>query len=369
MRLLEKLVETDEVRLLTFYPKEFNLPAPIRRMRRLTSHHIRLRSYPDEQRWMKCLYTWMDEQAALRHLRHAIASFDPDVVCAHWALTAGYIAALSGFHPVMLFPRGSDILYFPYANLRYLRRVEVALRGADLVVFNSRYTQRQSERIAGPLKKSAYLPCELDSTLFHPSHRDPSLLESLGWTQNPIILWTRYLAPLYDPMTLLEAMRIVLGREPSARLLMLGDGVLAPKLRRFCEEHRMMNAVHFGGEKENELIPHYLNAGTVYVSCALSESTSLGMLEAMACEVPVVVSDYPANAEWVEEGRNGFLFARKSPSDLAEKLLKVLGMPPEERQAVGRAGRLKVLAQADRTTNFPRLRQLMEETVLCATTR
>ena len=59
-------------------------------------------------------------------------------------------------------------------------------------------------------------------------------------------------------------------------------------------------------------MPAYLNAADIYVSTSLSDGTSLSLLEAMACSLPVVVTDIPANKEWITDGHNGFLCCRKN---------------------------------------------------------
>ena len=68
----------------------------------------------------------------------------------------------------------------------------------------------------------------------------------------------------------------------------------------------------------------YYNASDIYVSTSLSDGTSVAMLEAMACGLPVVVSDVPSNYEWIDNGINGYIITRKDSSVLAERIIKLL---------------------------------------------
>ena len=68
-----------------------------------------------------------------------------------------------------------------------------------------------------------------------------------------------------------------------------------------------------------------LRAADVYVSTSRSDSTSVSLLEAMACGIPPVVTDIPANREWITEGRNGLLVPPGDPVRLAEALRRMIG--------------------------------------------
>ena len=56
----------------------------------------------------------------------------------------------------------------------------------------------------------------------------------------------------------------------------------------------------------------------LYISIPTSDSTSVTLLEAMAAGSLPIVSDLPANREWIEDGKNGFLL--EDMSKLNEKI-------------------------------------------------
>lgn len=71
---------------------------------------------------------------------------------------------------------------------------------------------------------------------------------------------------------------------------------------------------------EDELAYYYRNSH-IYVSLSRSDSTSVSLLEAMASGCFPIVSDIPANREWIEDGVNGFLIPLDDTNKLSEKII------------------------------------------------
>ena len=71
--------------------------------------------------------------------------------------------------------------------------------------------------------------------------------------------------------------------------------------------------IHAPGRVNNDLLPQYLCLANLYLSSALSDGTSVSLLEAMACGLPVVVTKGYGNLEWVTPQQNGWLVEAGSP--------------------------------------------------------
>jgi glycosyltransferase involved in cell wall biosynthesis len=69
-------------------------------------------------------------------------------------------------------------------------------------------------------------------------------------------------------------------------------------------------------------IPVLLREHNLYLSSALSDTTSVSLLEAMACGLFPVVTNIPANREWISDGVNGSLFSPSDPADLARVVVE-----------------------------------------------
>lgn len=86
------------------------------------------------------------------------------------------------------------------------------------------------------------------------------------------------------------------------------------------------------------------NESTLFVLPSLYEPFGIAPLEAMAYEMPAVLTDSWAFPEMVTPGVNGALVKLGDADDLADKIVDLLN-DPDRLQAMGRAGRQRVLAQ------------------------
>ena len=85
-------------------------------------------------------------------------------------------------------------------------------------------------------------------------------------------------------------------------------------------------------------------------------------MEALACGLPALVSDIPANKEWVTENVNGWLFPDGDAAALAAKVLAVV----DQRRrlgAVSRAARRSAEERADWQKNFRVLLDAYQQTM------
>jgi len=126
--------------------------------------------------------------------------------------------------------------------------------------------------------------------------------------------------------------------------LILGDGPEMSTLARIIKDNDLINYVKLLGHK-NELEMYY-NLLDVYVSPSFSEGMSNSVLEAMACEVPVVLSDIEPNKEIIRVAQNqntyvGELFKVGDAEDLYAKLSSLLAK--KQKAEIGKNAR-KIIA-------------------------
>jgi glycosyltransferase involved in cell wall biosynthesis len=104
--------------------------------------------------------------------------------------------------------------------------------------------------------------------------------------------------------------------------------------------------VHFVGRKSNDELPFWYSAADIFVLPSLREGTPLALLEALSCEVPVIVSRAGGMVEVIEDGKNGLLTDIADPVDL-EKKLSLLLADSDMRQRFKETARDTVLSWAD----------------------
>ena len=134
------------------------------------------------------------------------------------------------------------------------------------------------------------------------------------------------LVEVKDQASLVEAFHLLLERHPrwrdSARLVLVGDGPLGPRLARQVADLGLEQQVWFAGEREDT--HRLLQAADIFVLPSLGEGISNTLLEAMATGLPAVATDVGGNPELVEEGASGFLVPVSEPPALADALEKLV---------------------------------------------
>jgi len=72
----------------------------------------------------------------------------------------------------------------------------------------------------------------------------------------------------------------------------------------------------------NHVTP-WLHTADVYIQPSFTETTSLTVLEAMACGLPVISSKVGFIKYYIIDGQNGLFFDNNSPYDLSQKIMKL----------------------------------------------
>jgi len=120
----------------------------------------------------------------------------------------------------------------------------------------------------------------------------------------------------------LEAAALVLQRLPTARLAVVGDGPLKPDLEKRARELGIAEEVRFFAFSPPSA--RQLASLDVYVLPSAWEAFPIGILEAMACGVPQVVTDVGGSSEAVVHGETGLLCPPNQPRALAEAIVTLV---------------------------------------------
>jgi len=129
-----------------------------------------------------------------------------------------------------------------------------------------------------------------------------------GWNDAIVLLCLRAWEPNYGVDVLARAFVHAAQQNPALRLILLNEGSEAAKVRSILRAGGVEERVYFGGRIPNADLTTYFGAADLYVSPAHVDGSSVSLLEAMACGLPAIVSDIPANLEWIKEGENGWIF-------------------------------------------------------------
>jgi glycosyltransferase involved in cell wall biosynthesis len=141
---------------------------------------------------------------------------------------------------------------------------------------------------------------------------------------------------------LLEAFAALHRERPHARLLVVGDGVLAEDLRSAAGEAGIADRVTFLGLRRD--VDRLLALSDAFVLASDWEGLPNVVMEAQAAAVPALATPVGGVKELIEEGVTGWLTASSSPVDLHAAMRAVMDVDPDRRARIARAGHAHVLA-------------------------
>lgn len=141
---------------------------------------------------------------------------------------------------------------------------------------------------------------------------------------------------------LLDAFARVAAERPHVRLLLVGGGPLHDALVARIRELKLDGRALLLGERPD--VAALMKAADLLVAPSLREGMSNVILEAMALGLPVLATRVGGTPEVIEDGRHGVLVDPTDTQALGDAMLQLID-DPVRRQAIGQAGRQKVLEQ------------------------
>lgn len=122
--------------------------------------------------------------------------------------------------------------------------------------------------------------------------------------------------------TFVKAVSIVQKERPEVKFVIVGSGPDRDKLDSLINENGLEASIIRYDLLEQKRLADLYNILSVFIFPTEREGESLGLvsIEAMACGVPVIASNYAAPKYYIEEGLNGFKFEKGNYEELAEKI-------------------------------------------------
>jgi len=201
-------------------------------------------------------------------------------------------------------------------------------------------------------EKITVIPNGIDIDYFDSIASDPELKKSLGIDQNDfVIICVANLHPNKGHQYLLEAFERLRtssttchpGPDPGSspkqklKLLLVGDGEERKKLEQQIESYRSKNNILFLGKRSD--VSNLLKISNLFILPTLFEGMSNAIMEAMACELPIITTGINENKELIENNQTGILVPTKS-SEAIYKAIKTILENPELRKNLSKNAKL-----------------------------
>ena len=135
-----------------------------------------------------------------------------------------------------------------------------------------------------------------------------------------------------DQANLIDAFKDLYMKHNDVKLIIVGEGEERANLTRRIQEYNLENVVSMPGVKTN--IQDYYNMADCFVLSSAWEGFGIVVAEAMACELPVVVTDAGGCAEVVDD--KNYVVPVKDSKALSGKMEEIYLLSGNERSAIGK---------------------------------
>lgn len=312
---------------------------------------------------IRIIFSPIDLLFIVIQVKTLIKKIKPDILHSHFVSDYGCLGSLSGFRPFIVTAWGSDVLIAPRRS-RILRwRVKYALKMADLVTCDAEHIKEPLIELGAEPQKINLIYFGVDTRKFNPRQKSEKIRKELGIFNSPIVISLRHLEPLYDIESLILSISLVLREVPEAKFVIAGEGSQEKKLKQLAESLGVSDSVRFIAWIPNEELPQYLLSADIYVSTSLSDAgLAASTAEAMACGLPVIITDFGDNRKWVKDRVNGFIIPLRAPEALASKIIHLL-QNKDERKNFGKVNRQIIEEKNNWEKEMGKMGKLYEELI------
>jgi 1,2-diacylglycerol 3-alpha-glucosyltransferase len=281
-----------------------------------------------------------------------VRALDVDVFHAHHPFllgpAAGRLARRAGRPLVFTY----HTRYEKYAHYVPLTRTLVE---AAAVRLSTRFAERVDAVIApsvvvrdellrrGVRAPVAVIPTGVDLARFRPGDRLGARRALALPDDDPVLLYVGRLDREKSVDRVLLAFERVASTVPRARLIVVGHGKEAERLRRRAGTLAAAGGVQFLGVRAHDTLPICYQAADLFLFASETETQGLVLAEAAACGLPAVAVDASGCDEVVRDGETGLL-TKSDPTALAEAAIGLL-LDGERRAAM--AGRARDVAERE----------------------
>jgi glycosyltransferase involved in cell wall biosynthesis len=107
-------------------------------------------------------------------------------------------------------------------------------------------------------------------------------------------------------------------------LFFVGDGEDRDKLQEKIDSSALGDRVVITGYKSHDDVATYLNAADLFVFGSYKEGWPTALIEALACNKPIVTTDVSGAKAIVREGENGFVTDSREPWAFADAMRQAI---------------------------------------------
>jgi len=284
-------------------------------------------------------FTWSKLPSLVLDFKRLLLDLKPDLVHAGPIQTCAFIAVLAGANPVLTMSWGFDLMDDVHKGQMWEYATHYTLKRSTFFTSDANVTRDRAVAYGMDASKTIVFPWGVDLEHF-------AKKEERAKSDVFTLFCNRSWESRYGVDVLAKAFAKVAQQRDDVNLLLLNGGSQGSMLRSIFMKGNVLDRVNFGGQVSQTDLPRWYHMADLYISPSHVDGSSVSLMEALACGLPCLVSDIPANKEWVFENENGWLFRDGDVDHLAEKILAAMNQR-EKLPGIGAAGRRSAEKRAD----------------------
>lgn len=296
--------------------------------------------------------------------RRILSKMTPDILHAHGVVSAGWLGAATGYHPYLVTAHGSDLILLDQRNMFFQKLTKWALLKADYVTCVSENLAIKAKALGVKPEIVEVVHLGVDLDIFRPASNPQTIRHRLGLGEAPLILSIRAMKPIYNQLDIAKAVPIVLEQVSQACFLIFvynADQSYLAHFKTILAKEITSGVVKLVQDlPDDQAIAEYYQACDIAISVPSSDGTPKSVQEAMACGIPVVVSDLSSLHEWITSGKEGLFVPVGDVQAISQAIIRLL-LDENLRRELGQRASGKILQQGDLTRWEQRAENIYQE--------
>lgn len=243
-----------------------------------------------------------------------IKEINPDILHAQQVNTCGLYGATMKGYKFISSGWGSDVLVAPFESRLMNFIVRYVIKKSEAVTSGADYMTERLIELGADKSKIYKVPLGVYEDIFEHRH-----IFDESETVNFVSL--RRHEPIYNMDILIRGFNEALKVNRNLTLTVGAFGAQTEALKKMVEDFEISDKVFFTGRYNPEDIGSIFEKYDSLISIPKSDSTSVSLLEGMAVGVFPVLSNIPANNEWVKDKVNGVIVEKTEPDNLKDAIL------------------------------------------------
>jgi glycosyltransferase involved in cell wall biosynthesis len=232
-------------------------------------------------------------------IRSYVKAIQPDILHAHQIPAAGWIGAMTGFHPFVVTGWGSDFLIEPHKSIFRKMLTRIVLSRTDYITIPSKIMYNAAYDLGFPEDRLFLIPWGVETNIFKPDNLiRRKVRQRLNLQEDtPVLFCPRGIRPVYNIDIVIEACHSIKQKYPDLRLLLLNYNILPEyqkKLGHLIASANMeTNVIWSPAQTSTKDMASFYQASDIIISLPSSEGYGFSPYEGMACGIPTIISDLP----------------------------------------------------------------------------